>query len=333
MPMKRLTHPRLLALDVLMAGVTYVGAYLVRLDPVFYELYWPIIFRTTPLVLALAGISFLATGLYKSLPKYASLDTLIAVARSCTVAVALSALIIFLVWRGTSFPRSVPLIHWMLMFLALSGVRMLPRLGRYQTLIPLRAARADRIPVLVYGAGDAGALVVREMLTGRNTAYWPVGFIDDDPAKQGRTVHSRPVLGTGADLQRIASEGSVQEVLVAIPSASGAELRRIVERCGEQAPGAVVKTLPALADLIEGRVSVTQFHQVRIEDLLKRAPRALDPDRISGFIGGKVVLITGAGGALGAYNPRSCSTRPPTSTGHSSKRIRVRVWPTMCWAW
>ncbi len=311
MPIKRLTHPRLLALDVLLAGVTYVGAYLIRLDPVFYELYWPIIFRTTPLVLAIAGISFLATGLYKSLPKYASLDTLIAVARSCIAAVALSALIIFLVWRGTSFPRSVPLIHWMLMFLALSGVRMLPRLGRYQTLFPLRAARADRIPVLVYGAGDAGALVVREMLTGRNTAYWPVGFIDDDPTKQGRTVHSRPVLGTGADLERIASEGSVQEVLVAIPSASGAEMRRIVERCGDQAPGAVVKTLPALADLIEGRVSVTQFHQVRIEDLLKRAPRDLDPERIRGFIGGKVVLITGAGGSIGSELCRQVAACEP----------------------
>jgi O-antigen biosynthesis protein WbqV len=152
MPIKRLVHPWGLALDVVLAGVTYVGAYLIRLDPVFYEAYWPIIFRTTPIVMALAGISFAATGLYRSLPKYASLDTLISIARSCTVAVALSALVIFLLWRGTSFPRSVPIIHWMLMFLALSGVRMLPRFRHYRLLGPLRAARADLIPVIVYGA-------------------------------------------------------------------------------------------------------------------------------------------------------------------------------------
>ena len=298
--MRHLSTPWLLALDVLLAGLAYVLAYLIRLDPVFYELYWPTIIRTTPLVMALAGISFIATDLYKSLPKYASVDTLIAVARSSTVAVAVSALVIFLVWRGASFPRSVPVIQWMMMFLALSGVRVLPRLGRYGPLIPLRAARADRTPVLVYGAGDAGALVVREMMTGVKMSYWPVGFIDDDPRLKGRTVHGRPVLGTADDLQRVVQDGAVQEILLAIPSASGAELRRIVERCAERAPDIPVKTLPGMADLIEGRVSVTQFHQVRIEDLLKRAPRDLDPERIREFISGKVVFVTGAGGSIGS---------------------------------
>ena len=90
MLIKRLVHPRLLALDVLLVGATYVASYLIRLDPVFYDAYWSIILRTTPLVMVLAAISFATTGLYKSLPKYASLDTLISVARSSTVAVALS---------------------------------------------------------------------------------------------------------------------------------------------------------------------------------------------------------------------------------------------------
>ena len=323
MPIKRLVHPRLLALDVLLAGVTYVCAYLIRLDPIFYDVYWPIIFKTTPLVVGLAGISFVATGLYRSLPKYASLDTLVSIARSCTVAVALAALVIFLLWRGTSFPRSVPIIHWMLMFLALSGIRMLPRLRHYQ-LVPLRAARADRIPVLVYGAGDAGALVVREMMSGRNGAYWPVGFIDDDPVKQGRTLHGRPVLGTGDDLERVVRDGAVQEILVAIPSAgghhrgrspghrrSGVELRRIVERCGREVPSVGIKTLPGLADLIEGRVSVTQFHEVSIDDLLKRAPRDLDPERIRDFVRGKVVFVTGAGGSIGSEMCRQIAACEP----------------------
>jgi len=298
--MKRPSYLGLLILDVALAGLAYVAAYLIRLEPVLYPVYLPTILRTLPVVMALAGASFLATGLYKSLPRYASLDTLLAVIRSSTAAVALAALMIFLVWRGANVPRSVLLIQWMVMILLLGGVRLWPRLRRYPTLIPLRAARADSVPVIIYGAGDAGALVVREMLTQRDMAYWPVGFVDDDPAKQGRTVHGRPVLGSGADLGRLAQKTEVREILLAVPSASGAELRRIVERCGRQLPGVTIKTLPSLSDLISGRVSVSAFHEVRIEDLLKRSPRDLDPERIRGFIQGKVVLVTGAGGSIGS---------------------------------
>jgi FlaA1/EpsC-like NDP-sugar epimerase len=98
----------------------------------------------------------------------------------------------------------------------------------------------------------------------------------------------------------VVREAGVREILVAIPSASGPLLRGIVERCGVLAPGVPVKTLPGLSDLIAGRISVTQFHEVRIEDLLKRAPRDLDRDRIAAFIRGKVVFVTGAGGSIGS---------------------------------
>ncbi len=296
--MKKTQNLGALAVDSLLALVCYAAAYAIRV-PDLLDVYLPTILRTGPPIMVVCGISFYATGLYRSLPKYASLDTLVAVARAATVSVALGGLLVFLFWRGESVPRSVFIIQWMLMLLVLGGVRLWPRLRRYP-LIPLRAARADRVPVLVYGAGDAGALVVRDMLDRKNGSYWPVGFIDDDPAKQGRTVHGRPVLGTGADLQRLVRDGYVQEILLAIPSASGAELRRIVERCGQLVPGVPVKTLPSLSDLISGRVSVRQFHEVRIEDLLKRSPHDLDPERVRGFIAGKTVFVTGAGGSIGS---------------------------------
>ncbi len=298
MRMNRTKYLGPLLADSLVALVCYTAAYAIRV-PDLLDVYLPTIARTALPVTVVCGISFYATGLYRSLPKYASLDTLVAVARAATVGVALAALMVFLFWRGASVPRSVFIIQWMLMILVLGGVRLWPRLRSYP-LIPLRAARADRTPVLIYGAGDAGALIVRDMLNGETRSYWPIGFIDDDPAKQGRTVHGRPVLGTGADLKRVVENGYVREILLAIPSASGAELRRIVERCGEQVPGVTVKTLPSLTDLISGRVSLQQFHEVRIEDLLKRTPRDLDPDRVRGFIVGKVVLVTGAGGSIGS---------------------------------
>jgi FlaA1/EpsC-like NDP-sugar epimerase len=296
--MKRPPHLRTLLVDSLLALACYAGAYAIRV-PELLGVYLPTIGRTGPLVIAVCAVSFLATGLYRSVPQYASLDTLLAVARAVTVSVAVSALLVFIIWRGSSVPRSVFIIHWMLMLLVLGGVRLWPRLRRYP-LIPLRAARADRVPVLIYGAGDAGALVVRDMLDRKDGAYWPVGFVDDDPAKQGRTVHGRPVLGGGADVGRVVEDGYVREILVAIPSVSGAELRRIVESCGRQAPGIPVKTLPSLADIISGRVSVREFHDVRIEDLLKRTPRDLDPRRVREFVAGMTVFVTGAGGSIGS---------------------------------
>ncbi|MGD2152849.1 MAG: polysaccharide biosynthesis protein, partial [Gemmatimonadales bacterium] len=296
--MKRPPHLWTLLVDSLLALACYAGAYAIRV-PDLLDVYLPTITVTAPLVVAVCAASFLATGLYRSVPKYASLDTLLAVARAVTVSVAVSALLVFIIWRGSNVPRSVFIIHWMLMMLVLGGLRLWPRLRRYP-LIPLRAAWADRIPVLIYGAGDAGALLVRDMLDRKNGSYWPVGFVDDDPAKQGRTVHGRPVLGGGADVGRVVQDGYVREILVAIPSVSGVELRRIVESCGRQAPGVPVKTLPSLGDIISGRVSVREFHDVRIEDLLKRSPRDLDPERIREFIAGKTVFVTGAGGSIGA---------------------------------
>ena len=293
--MKRSTYIGLIAADAALAAGCYMAAYLIRIDPIHLGVYLPVVARTLPLITLVSGISFFATGLYRSLPKYASVDTLFAVARAVTVAVALSAFAIFVIWRGAGVPRSVFIIEWMLLLLTLGGVRMLPRLRRRGFLIPPRSAGA---PVLIYGAGDAGALVVRELLR-PESPYWPVGFIDDDVTKARHTLHGRPVLGTGQDLARIAKEYEVQQILVAIPSASGADIRRIVERGGGLA-GVSVKTLPSLADLIKGRVTIQQFHDVRIDDLLKRAPRDLDPERVRRFIAGKRVLVTGAGGSIGS---------------------------------
>ncbi len=297
--MKRPQYPGLLIADAALASGCYMAAYLIRLDPIFLGFYLPVIARTLPLVMLVSGVSFYATGLYRSLPKYASLDTLVAVARAATVAVALTALAIFVIWRGAGVPRSVFIIEWMLMLLSMGIVRLFPRLRRSSLLMPLSAARANRIPVVIYGAGDAGAMVARQLLDGADATYWPVGFVDDDASKLGRTLHGRPVLGTGADLRRIVLESEAREILVAIPSARGSEIRRIVERWG-RLPGIKVKTLPSLGDLIEGRVTVKQFHEVRIDDLLKRAPRDLDRARIRKFVSGKTVMVTGAGGSIGS---------------------------------
>ncbi len=310
--MKRPTNIGMIVADSLLAGGCYLAAYVIRVDSALLGLYLPTMAKTVPVVMLLAAASFQASGLYKALPRYASIDTLFAVLKASTVTVAVAALVIFLTWRGTNVPRSVFLIQWMLMLLLLGGIRLWPRLLRYRALIPLRAAHAGRVPVLVYGAGDAGAMIARQMLTRKEIAYWPVGFIDDDTAKRGRTLHGRPVLGTGSDLEQVAKEADVEEILVAIPSATGAELRRIVERCGAALPGVAVKTLPSLADLITGRVSVNQFHAVRIEDLLKRAPRDLDMDRVRDFISGKSVMVTGAGGSIGSELCRQIAACGPS---------------------
>ncbi|MFG1690933.1 polysaccharide biosynthesis protein [Gemmatimonadota bacterium] len=285
--------------DILLAGSCYVLAYAIRVPLSVVPEYYDAILRTLPVILVSAAIAFPATGLYRTLARYASITTLVSVFQAVTGAVLLSVLGVFLTTRMEGIPRSVFIIQAMLLFLAMGGVRILPRLWRYPFSLPLLTKAGERTPVLVYGAGDAGEAVVRDMLARGGVPYWPVGFVDDDPGKVGRTVHGRPVMGRGDDLERIIEKTGAQEILLAIPSARGPQLREILERC-RAFPGVAVKSLPSLGDLVEGRVTVQEFHDIHIEDLLKRAPQDLDPARIRAYLEGKTVMVTGAGGSIGS---------------------------------
>ncbi|GAA6755570.1 nucleoside-diphosphate sugar epimerase/dehydratase [Thermus thalpophilus] len=191
-------------------------------------------------------------------------------------------------------PRSVPIISSVLAFLLLGGMRLGVRL--YWESKRGRGIRGRR--VLVVGAGEAGSMLAREMLRHPEAGLYPVGFLDDDPNKRGQTIAGIRVMGSLDDLPRVAQALEVEEVLVAMPSAPGAVVRKVVNLA--RAVGVRYRILPGIYEILSGRVEISQIREVRLEDLLRREPVRLNLEEIAGYLEGRVVLVTGAGGSIGS---------------------------------
>jgi FlaA1/EpsC-like NDP-sugar epimerase len=158
--------------------------------------------------------------------------------------------------------------------------------------------QGKRVRTLVVGAGSAGSMAATEMARRPEHGYIVAGFLDDDPAKLGQTIAGAPVLGTIADLTVVAAEHDIQEVVIAIPSASGRTIREVVRLCEET--GRSFKIVPGVWEIILGDVEISQIRELKLEDLLGRETVTLDVEKMTAYIQGRVVLITGAGGSIGS---------------------------------
>ncbi|HUU97614.1 MAG TPA: nucleoside-diphosphate sugar epimerase/dehydratase [Phycisphaerae bacterium] len=207
---------------------------------------------------------------------------------------------------GHDFPDSVLLLDFAGTIAVVCGARILVRLY-HEEVEPVADGGAPKL--LILGAGDAGATVAREILRMPVLNYRPVGFLDDDSVKRGAQIHGIEVLGPISKLKAVCEEYGVDEILIAMPSATRAEVRRVVDLC--QGVNLRFKTLPALADLIAGRTQVQQIRDVDINDLLGRAPVTLDEDEIAKFIRSRVVMVTGAGGSIGSEMCRQIARFKP----------------------
>lgn len=196
---------------------------------------------------------------------------------------------------GDRFPDSVFVVDFGATIALVCGARLAVRL-RYEEKRPRGEGVVPRL--LILGAGNAAENIVREIFRMPVERYQVVGFLDDDRTKRGAKIHGIEVLGPIADVKPVCKEQKVDEILIAIPSASRARLREVIELC--QGTNLRFKTVPALTDLIDGRASVKEIRDVDINDLLGRAPVKLDDDAISKFLGERVVVVTGAGGSIGA---------------------------------
>ena len=152
--------------------------------------------------------------------------------------------------------------------------------------------------LLISGAGDAGEMLLREILWRHRARYNPIGFLDDDHRTHGERIHGVTVLGGIDDLATVARSRDVQDVIIAIPSATGQQMRRIVDCC--KAAEVSFKTIPGVEDLIDGRITLNQVREVAIEDVLGREPVTLDTAAIKQVLAGRVVLVSGAGGSIGS---------------------------------
>ena len=206
------------------------------------------------------------------------------------------------------FPRSIYILDFLLCLGMTAGIRLAVRLLFEYSRMPNRTPKTRTV---IYGAGDAGVSLLREIHQNPALCYEIVGFIDDNPAKTDRLIHRVKVFGTGATLPAIVASHAIETVLIALPSATGAQMTNIFNRCQEA--GVSYKTVPSLAEVIESSGLATQIRDVAVEDLLGRNPVRLDETEIRGALAGKVVLVTGAAGSIGSELCRQIARFEPAA--------------------
>lgn len=297
-----------MAVDGVLFAAAYFLAFRLRLDRMEPNHLQTIALTVGPVVLMKTAVYHLM-GSYRSIWRYSSLTDLEELFRASLACIIGVIGVGFLLPEGLNVPRSVPFIDMALALLLTGGMRMLVRVmhessGKRGTgrSIPMRllsgrsAGNARR--ALIVGAGDAGEMMVREMMRSATMDYAPVAFVDDDPIKYGSMIHGVPVLGGRAEIPRLVHQLGIKDILIAIPSARGKTVREIVQVCKNTPAG--LKILPDLTRLQDGKVHVSDLRQVQVEDLLGREPAELDLNLISSYLRGKRVLVTGAGGSIGA---------------------------------
>ncbi len=322
--------------DIILTCVSVFGSFALRLDlGASFNYYLPQAIWMAVLAVMVKPIIYRRFGLYRRLWVYASAQEIKPIAFAVsTASICMSVGVLFLTsaqlaffpafYRG--FPRSVLVIDWLLSLILIGGFRMGQRLISDSQHVgengsTSRDAHKPR-RVVIIGAGDAGALVVREMQKNPRMNLKPICFLDDDQTKQGQQIHNVVVAGTLKELSRVIDQHRIQEVIIAIPSAPGPVIRQVSDVCRRRRIR--YRTMPSIYELIDGRVSVSRLREVEVTDLLRRTPAGIDDHQIGLNLRDKVVLITGAGGSIGRELCRQIIHWRPASLvmlGHGENSI------------
>jgi FlaA1/EpsC-like NDP-sugar epimerase len=320
-PVHRHALPQV-ALDAGLVALAYYLAYRLRFDggipPLYHDLF------TSTIAFAVLGslICFAIAGVYRHWMRYSSQSDYLKIAEGALLAVlALVGYVAVVQPRmvlGPSrlitlpVPTGVLVLWGLLMAFFLAGTRFLVHLIYERPLRGFRPHR-DARSVLIVGAGDGGRLVLRELLRNPDLRLRPVGFVDDDPRKQGLPLErGLRVLGTTSDLEDVLEDVEPDEVLIAVPSAPGAMRARVVTAC--RARNVPVRTLPTVFELLQNGGRITrQLREVRVEDVLGREPVRVEVEHVGGYLTGRCVMVTGAGGSIGAELSRQIARVGPST--------------------
>ena len=286
----------ILGCDIACTAISLLLAFLLRFNFAIPEIYFPIIIKSLFLLIFLRAFSFLFFGLYGGVLRYAGVDDLLRIIKAVSVGTLLFIVSIGLLFHFVGFPRSVFLIDWFIILVFMGGSRFLYRITR--EIYAVSKYPEVKRKVLIVGAGDVGEMVIRSIKRERDIPYEVAGFVDDDPDKIGRRIHGVDVLDRISNLEGIVREKRVKEVIIAIQNISGRKIKEITDQC--QTIGVSCKTVPSVGGILTGSISINHIRPVQVEDLLKREPVQLDLDMIAGFISGRRILVTGAGGSIGS---------------------------------
>jgi FlaA1/EpsC-like NDP-sugar epimerase len=288
--------------DVLIFTLSIVISYLFRFEFLLSPFYIQQIKTVLLWIIPLKVIVFIFSGVYRGMWRYTSIRDFWLLARACLLSTLLILAIILYISGFKGYSRSIFFMDGVFTFLLVGGKLMAIR--SYYSGFANPRIREELFPkvayknVLIIGAGDAGEKILREIFENDQMHYKVVGFIDDDPQKKGRSIHGVPVLGNLGKITSIVQGEEIKEILIAIPSAKGEQIRNIVETCKDC--DVSYKILPGMGELIDGRVSIKVLRDISYEDLLGRPPVKLDNTGIRGYLNGKTVLITGCGGSIGS---------------------------------
>lgn len=274
--------------------LAYTFAFLVRFDFSLPSTFLPVFFQTLPLVLVTKLATLYFFDLFRGLWRYVGIADILQILKASIAATVLFILANVFIRGSAPFPRSIYLIDFMLFFSLVVGIRLLTRLIKEQyrgSLLPKDPAR-----ILIVGAGQTGVLVLKQY-QGNPYAGKIIGFIDDDEKKHHESILGVKILGGSRDISRVVQKFDVGEIILAIPSASGEQIRRVLSCC--EATGVKIKTVPALEKIIDGTLEVKP-RQVKLDDLLGREPVVIDKEHVEDYIKNKRVLVTGAGGSIGS---------------------------------
>lgn len=292
--------------DATVAAMAWVVAYFLRFNFSIPSEHYDYMLQSAAWIVTLQCAVFVSFGLYRGVWRFASVSDLKRIFMAVVFATALIVAGLFMLQSGIVIPRSVLILDPLLLILMMGGSRFIYRAWKENQLYGVTLKLGS--PVIVLGAGEAAVALVKDLA--RSTQWRVVGLVDDDISMHGREVFGVKVLGSNAQLEKICRRLSVDYVIVAMPSAHHQKRRQAIELANQL--GLEVLTVPAIDDLMSGKVSISQIRKVDVEDLLGRDPVKLDNSGLQKLIDGNAVLVSGAGGSIGSelcrqivkFNPR-----------------------------
>lgn len=299
-------------MDICIVILTSITALIVRFEfslSAVPKYYIGVVWSSLPATLVIAIIVFYVFRLYSSLWVYAGVTELLYLAAACIVDTLLNTVTILLNYRDQEYPlpRSWYFIYGTLLLAFMFISRYSYRAVR--TFFGKKVDEKNLKRVLVVGAGEAGNSIIKEISGSRFVNMHIVGFVDDDKSKIGKYMHGVKVLGDRNDIIEIAKEYLVDEIIIAIPTASAKETKAILDICKQT--GCELKRLPGMYQLVNGDVSISKLKDVDVNDLLGRDPITVDLDSIMGYVADKVVMVTGGGGSIGSELCRQIASHNP----------------------
>lgn len=296
-----------ICIDIILLLLSIILSYMTRFDWILPLDYLKVIIDKIPFIILTKISVFYVFRLYNTMWKYASIYELFQIVLSGIISNAL--IITYLVLSNVSVPRSIMLLMIVFDILLVGGFRIMYRI--YSKVKDRNAlSREEKLKnIMIVGAGDAGAMVIKEYSNHADIGGKPVVIVDDNLSKQGKVINGVRVDGTHSSILQLSKDYKIDEIIIAIPSASRKEISKIINECKKTT--ARIKILPGIYEIIDGKVSVSSIREVNIEDLLGRDQVKLDTEAVNKFLHGKIIAVSGAVGTIGSELVRQIAVFNP----------------------